>query len=503
MTDHTCLAEAGGLMRSIYPASDKAALIDAHSNQSLSYRELHAEVAGMRELLLIAQEDAIGTEEQPETGSRSLAFLLTGNDLNSIIALLALQSAGFAVVLVDIAVGRSTLDTLLSAYSPLFVVAPDRDMLEGATQLSSTRQVFLSRPYCQQGLPRVNSAMCLGLTTSGSTGSPKLVRLAETAVAANASSIASALNIGNEDRAITCLPLHYAYGLSLLTSHLTAGASLVVSNAGFMDAAFWKQVKQWNVTSLAGVPYMYEMLHRLGPGRVIPPCVTVMTQAGGRLRDDLVEQMHAFMTQRGGRFHVMYGQTEATARIAIMPHDWLPARLGSAGKVIPGGRLEVRPVNGSESDAPLPPGSEGELYYTGPNVMLGYATERGDLARGDELAGVLRTGDIGRIDADGCLSITGRLKRIGKLYGVRVDLDELERQISFHAPAAVLEGDDQIVVFAALSAAQQELNAIEALVGQIAARLRVQQRNILIKPVPSLPRTSSGKIDYPALRSAV
>ena len=134
--------------------------------------------------------------------------------------------------------------------------------------------LHLSALTDQHALPDVHPDMAYGLTTSGSTGSPKLVRLTEQAIVANARSIAAALDISADDRAITCLPLHYAYGLSLLTSHLAAGASLVVTDRGFMDGPFWTMVKTYGVTSLAGVPYMYEMLERLGAARGAGQCAS-------------------------------------------------------------------------------------------------------------------------------------------------------------------------------------------------------------------------------------
>lgn len=119
----------------------------------------------------------------------------------------------------------------------------------------------------------------------------------------------------------------------------------------------------------------------------------------------------------------MYGQTEATARMAVLPPERLADKLGSAGLALPGGRLEAD--------------DDGEILYHGPNVMMGYADTADDLSRGDDLGGVLRTGDLGRVDPDGFLHITGRLKRMAKIFGIRVNLDDVERMLRGSGPVAV------------------------------------------------------------------
>ena len=481
---------------------DATALIDADSGASITYGALRAQVDATRQAWLA---DTQVTQTHGHLTTPSLVFLLVRNDIASIVALLSLRAAGFAVVLIDATLDIARREALQALYHPWFVVSSDATQLPSGRPVVGAEGLTRSALADQQLFPAPHRALAIALATSGSTGSPKLVRLSDHAVTSNARSIATALEIAPSDRAITCLPLHYAYGLSLLTSHLAAGASLVVTDRSFMDGAFWTAVKQHGVTALAGVPYMYEMLERLGVSRAVPPSVRVMTQAGGRLRDESVQLLHSFMHERGGRFHVMYGQTEATARIAVMPHDWLPARLGSAGRVVPEGTLEIRPIDdNADHDVALPPGTVGEVCYRGPNVMLGYAMSREDLARDDELKGLLRTGDIGRLDEEGCLTITGRLKRIGKLFGVRVDLDAIERQLNADAPTAVLEGDNQLVVFAELTTeADAQAAATAALVSRLATQLRIQQRAIVVKPVAALPRTASGKVDYPALRSTL
>lgn len=226
------------------------------------------------------------------------------------------------------------------------------------------------------------------LLASGS----RLVRLSRTAVLAGAESIATALGIGPDDVAITSLPLFSGYGLSVLNSHLIRGATVVVEPHGLLDREFWTSVDAFGVTSLAAVPHQYELLCRIGFDPRAHPGLKVLTQAGGRLRPDLIQGFAAKMRAQGtpGRMYVMYG---ASTRVSVLPPDRLPDKLGSVGRAIPGGSLSIE---------------DGEVVYRGPNVMMGYAECAADLARGDDLGGVLRTGDPGHLDEDGLLYLTGQ-----------------------------------------------------------------------------------------------
>ena len=208
------------------------------------------------------------------------------------------------------------------------------------------------------------------------------------------------------------------------------------------------------------------MLRRLDLGKLAPPSLRTLTQAGGRLDPALVRHFHGVAAARGGRLFVMYGQTEATARISVLSPDELPAHAGSVGRALPGGALAIDP--------------DGEVIYRGPNVMMGYAEDRADLARGDELGGVLRTGDLGRLDADGRLWITGRVKRIAKVFGLRVNLDELEAWLRGQPDApvvAAIAGDDKLRVFVeggapdALAAIKRALAAIAPVLTDVATAI--------------------------------
>jgi acyl-coenzyme A synthetase/AMP-(fatty) acid ligase len=258
-----------------------------------------------------------------------------------------------------------------------------------------------------------------------------------------------------------------------------------------MRPEFWDDFRAGECTSFAGVPYAYEMLERTGFRDRQLPSLRTMTQAGGRMAPEMIVRYHEHLVARRGRLVVMYGQTEATARISYVPPDRLPEKAGTIGIPIPRGRLSVIDDRG----APVPTETIGELVYEGPNVMLGYASERGHLSRGDELGGRLLTGDLGYVDRDGFFVVTGRSRRIAKVYGLRINLDEVERAVSGDGPVAAVSGPDQIVVFT-VDGDGADVSEVRM---SLARAFALTPRAFTIRRVDALPLLRSGKVDYAAL----
>lgn len=333
------------------------------------------------------------------------------------------------------------------------------------------------------------------MTTSGSTGSPKLARLSHDAVTSNAIAIAESLDLGADDRAITSLPLHYCYGLSVVTSHLAVGGSVVLTDTSVVDPCFWSAVVDHGVTTLAGVPHTFDMIDRLADDVLATPSLRRVTQAGGRMKPDIVERLAGYGVRYGWDLVVMYGQTEATARMACLSTNDVFAAPASVGVAILGGHLRVDPVPGADSGV-------GEVVYTGPNVMMGYATNAEDLRRGHDLD-ELRTGDLGRFDEAGNLEIVGRLNRFIKLHGKRVDLDHLESELGNEiAGQTCVVGDDDGVVVAVVDGAESAAGLDGQMREAIADRLEIPAGRVLVLRVDEMPTTSSGKTDGPALIEA-
>ncbi len=408
---------------------------------------------------------------------RTMGLLSCGNDRASLVAYLACLRAQAVPLLLPPSLAPALKDALMAAYQPDWVLGPSEhgEPLPG----SGLRLQRLAG-----GGAEPHPDLALLLSTSGSTGSPRLVRLSHAALEANAASIANFLAIGPAERAITTLPPHYSYGLSVINSHLRAGACVVLTEHSVLRNEFWNLARSQCATSLAGVPYTYQLLHRTGFADRDLPTLHTLTQAGGRLDDRLTHFFHELAVKRGWRFFVMYGQTEATARISYVPPERLGEKVGSIGLPIPGGALALD-------------GDSGEMIYRGPNVMMGYAQTREDLARGDELQGVLRTGELGRADEEGFFYVTGRQKRFVKLSGSRIGLDEVENMLQeeLGVPVAVGGRDDALVAWI-----ETRDDALPAQAARLfKERYGFHHSHYRLARVDQLPLLPSGKKDYAPL----
>ncbi|ASY68264.1 Long-chain-fatty-acid--CoA ligase [Sinorhizobium fredii CCBAU 83666] len=375
--------------------------------------------------------------------------------------------------------------------------------LQGAAALKADREIF-KPDFCHRRIdgrwrterlegdpvaPHPDLAVLL--STSGSTGQGKYVRLSRTNIEANARSIAEYLGLTAADRSCLILPLHYSYGLSVLNAHLAVGASLYIPGGSILDEGFLDGLAESGSTNLSGVPYSYDLLEKVGFREREFPRLRFVSVAGGRLGAEKVRLYNEHLLARGASLFVMYGQTEATARMAYVPPDRLRGREDRIGVAIPGGSLTIEDESGR-----LITGSEepGELIYRGANVMMGYAGARADLARGAEHSEV-RTGDLAVRDADGFFRIVGRTKRISKIAGLRIGHDGLEAALERHDIAAAVIGSD--VEIQAFFVGEHDPEDVRQRLASASGLTLLQVR---AKRVDALPRLASGKVDYEALR---
>lgn len=325
------------------------------------------------------------------------------------------------------------------------------------------------------------------LATSGSTGKSRFVRLSRTNVESNAEAIACYLGLTPNDRAALILPFHYSYGLSVLNSHLAVGASVFVSVKGVADKGFADDLCAAGVTNISGVPYSYELMDKTGLRVEELPSLRLMTVAGGRMPAGLAETFRRRLEASRRQLFLMYGQTEATARIAYVPPESLADNPDSIGIAIPGGELALVGEDGRRLDGC---GEAGELVYRGPNVMMGYALDRHDLARGAELE-ELRTGDLAERCENGVFRVVGRLKRMSKIAGLRISHEAVEHALASRGVVAAVTGDDRRLV-AAFSSGQ----APEAVCKLMIEASGLTALHVAAVAVDVLPRLASGKVDY-------
>lgn len=427
---------------------------------------------------------------------RCLVYCLCTNDFGSLVGYVACQQNQAVCILGEASLNAQAIANLTAAYRPEFIWCPDSVVknLQDVSAVYSAHGYSLLKTTGGESFP-LAPELGLLLTTSGSTGSPKHVRISYRNLQANTESIVQYLGIKPADRCITTLPMSYTYGLSVINSHLSAGASIVLTDWTLMQREFWELLEAQDVTSISGVPYTYQMLARLGFFKKELPSVRTLTQAGGRLAPEMQKKFAEFAQERGIEFVVMYGQTEATARISYLPSSESLNRCGSVGIPIPGGKMYLVDEEGKTIEST---DTIGELVYEGDNVTLGYAESGADLAKGDERNGVLCTGDLARFDKAGYFYIAGRTKRFLKLFGKRVNLDEVEAFLRRDYPdldIACGGQDDKLCVFVA---SNDELPNLKA---YLAEKLGVHFIGLQIQLVESIPRNSSGKTLYNALTS--
>tara|TARA_Y100001968_G_scaffold296094_1_gene304032 strand:- start:20331 stop:21704 length:1374 start_codon:yes stop_codon:yes gene_type:complete len=357
-------------------------------------------------------------------------------------------------------------------------------------------QEWLNRKVIDKVSYQINPDLSILLSTSGSTGSPKLVKLSKKNLTANANSIVSYMKLSSSDRAISSLPLHYSYGLSILNSHLNIGASFYLTESPVTSQVFWKFFKENNITGLAGVPTTWRILRKLYFERMKLPSLRLVTQAGGKLSKEEVIWLSNIGNANKYKVFIMYGQTEATARISYLEPKMTIEKAGSIGKAIPGGELYLE---NEREEVITASNLEGELIYKGDNVMMGYALMASDLSKGSNLK-ELKTGDLAKRDEDGFYWITGRKKRFIKLYGNRISLDDVEEFIQNRDIESSVFGIDDNLYVAILK--KDNIN-IEDLRDEISKFYSIHFSTITIIKIESIPKSSSGKILYKELENLI
>ena len=422
---------------------------------ALTYRELAERVDDLAVRL--------GTE-------RRLVALAAANDLESLVAYLAALVGGHPLILLP-EDKPAALESLVAAYDPDVIVRSGNGRTVVEERRPGTRH-------------ELHPDLALLLSTSGSTGSPKLVRLSHANLQSNAESISEYLNISPDDRAATTLPMSYCYGLSVINSHLLRGAGLVLTELSVVDPCFWELFRSRGATAFAAVPYTFELLERVGFADMELPGLRYITQAGGRMAPESVRRYAELGRRKDWELFVMYGQTEATARMAYLPPELAATVPGAVGVAVPGGSFRIEPVPGLE---------HGELVYSGPNVMLGYAESPSDLAAGRSIT-ELRTGDLARKHPAGVYEVVGRRSRFVKIVGLRVDLGQVERILADLGVQAASAGTDDGLVVAV------EGDHDTRLLGKVLAQgVGLPRAALDLHTVEHLPRLATGKLDYQAV----
>lgn len=413
---------------------------------------------------------------------RSLFFLLAENRIGSLLGYTAALSNRIVPLIISANTEKGLYNHLYELYQPEYLWLPE-------SKTKGKEIIFSAWEYClvktgNQSTPMYEELSLL-LPTSGSTGSPKLVRHSYRNIEANADNVRRMFNLDGTEKAMAILPMHYTMGLSVIASHLLAGATLLLSGRSLLDKGFWAMLKE--ATSFTGVPYSYEILTKMRFTRMDLPNLKVITQGGGKLTEAMWNTLAQYAKDKDKQFIATYGQSECTARMAYLPAELVLDKVCSIGIAEPGGQLSIVDDNGNET---FEGEAQGEMIYRGENVTLGYATCREDLLKGDENHGLMHTGDLARRDADGCYFIIGRLKRFLKIYGLRIGLDEVERMIKTeYKTDCYCKGDDEKLIVLVTDPKLQDV-----LPSFIEEKTHLYHQRVEVQVVKEILRNEAGKV---------
>ncbi len=423
---------------------------------------------------------------------RCLIFCLSQNTVGSIFGYISFISNLIVPVMLDSAIDSDFLEGTINKYNPEYLWLPDNRV----NQFANYKVLFSKYNYSLVKLEEKSSYplhadLAILLTTSGSTGSSKFVRISYENLKSNAEAISSYLSIDALERPITNLPMWYSYGLSIINCHLLKGATILLTSKTIVEKDFWNFLKSQKASSLSGVPYTFRILKKLKFTEMSLPSLKTLTLAGGKLNNDLNKEMCEYALHSGKRFFVMYGQTEATARMSYLPPEYSIEKLGSIGLPISGGEFNIVDDHGKSIHEA---GVAGELVYNGKNVSMGYAQSFNDLIKDNDNNGLLFTGDLAKKDEDNFYFIVGRKNRYMKLFGNRVNLDEIEDLLSkIISDCACIGSDDNISVFIT------DRNRISEIKNFINLKTGIHNTAFSVNYCEEIPRTALGKINYSKL----
>lgn len=457
---------------SIWIHDRKTALIEPDGSE-ISYSSLFQEVQSLRS----------------NFGKiKDVAILICRNNKSSIACYLAFVTSNIVPILLSPKIADHNLRNYIYLYRPRYLFLDFLLDHDSYTESVSKDGFHLYVSKEDFSLENINPSLRLLLTTSGSTGSPKLVRLSDRNLKINSEMICSSLPMQDGDIAITTLPFNYSYGLSILNTHLLKGLSIQLNEYSVLQRDFWELLYNSKSTTFGGVPFLYEQINYVGANKLLNSSIRYLTQAGGKLTGTSLDNIYQICTECNIEFYVMYGQTEATARMSVLSSSEAIQHRGSIGKAIAPGSFSLIPC---EAEYTVPGHSVGELVFQGENVALGYAQELTDLELGDEWNGILRTGDLAYFDEEGYPYIVGRISRFGKVRGLRFSFDDVEVKFQNSGiDIVIVEVKGKLFLLAREDVDFSSMDKI------LKDYVGLRFTDFVFKKIDEIPRTHSGKVDY-------
>lgn len=420
--------------------------------------------------------------------SRSIIFILCKNTAGALLGYLSFVEGNSVPLMLSNKIEQGLLESLQKEYTPAYIWLPQEQKNLFSYDVVCEKYGYSLIKTGKERYP-INDKLQLLMTTSGSTGSPKLVRYKKGNLEANAKNVALAFGWTAEERPVCDLGMQYTMGLNVINTHLYVGATVLLTTHNLMSAAFWDYIKAEKATNFTGVPFSYDIFYRLHFDKMDLPYLTTLSEGGGKLTDARFIQLAEYAKKKNKRFIASFGTTETSARMACLPPELSLIKTGSIGRAIPEGELFLIDSAGVVQKEDI---AEGELCYRGPNVTMGYALKKEDLKKGDEFNGEYHTGDLAKRDADGCYYITGRKSRFLKLLSYRISLDQCEKlvQQEFGIDCACTGTDQCMHIFITDETKKKEV------LDFVSDKTNLFKTLFKVFIIDNIPRNDTGKICY-------
>jgi long-chain acyl-CoA synthetase len=357
---------------------------------------------------------------------RSLILVLGGNNYETISSYVGLINKKSVIIMIDKNISQDFLVDIIKKYKPNFIFSPKKKETPKSYSIFYDFKDYKILKKNINNVIKLNKDLAVLLTTSGTTGSKKFVKQSYLNYEDNSKKIINSIQVKKNSSVITTLPISYTFGLSIINTHLISGATIILNESSILDQKFWKLYNKFQPKNFYGVPFIFEMINRIGFSKLINNNLNVIANAGGGLNKDLSIKIAKLSKNKKIKFYNMYGQTEATSRMSVLNFKFSLTRPTSIGKPLKGGKFYLlSDANKLINKANV----SGNLFYRGRNVSMGYSNSFKDLFKKDENKKIINTGDIAKFDDKGFFYIVGRKKRFIKLFGNRISLDEIEKLV--------------------------------------------------------------------------
>lgn len=391
---------------------------------------------------------------------------------------------GVPQILIDRNTSANNIKKIIKIYKPNCIFLKKENLPKNNFSIFTNFKDYQICNYSKKRI-NINKNLAILLSTSGSTGSSKFVKLSYENIFSNAINIAKYLKIKNSHTTITTMLPSYSYGLSIINSHFISGAKIIINNDTFFSKEFWTKLNFFKVNSFGGVPFQYQILKKLKFDKFDLKYIKYLTQAGGSLNKEDLKYFLTVCKKKKIDFIQMYGQTEASPRISYLPFFKAANKIGSIGKAIPGGRMYLKKKKKEKI---------GEIIYKGKNVFMGYSLSFKDLNNRIKKNRVLNTGDFAWKDDQGYYYIIGRKDKFVKLAGLRVNLEEIKSQLKDeNISIELLQKNNKVCIFTKFGTSEKKI------LETIFLRFKLNRSFFKVYKIQDFPKNIRNKIDYKQL----